>query len=168
MSIRHLTGACLLVMLLPAVGFGADARLADAAEQGDQALVRLLIDRGVDVNAKGVDGTTALHHAVHADHLQIADMLLRVGADAAARDRYGVTPLYLACLNGSADMIQRLLDAGVDSNIVDATGETPLMTAARNGQPSALRAPRTWCLVNAPRSGVQGDGADDRGAREPF
>jgi ankyrin repeat protein len=139
MSTRHLTGACLIVMLLPALVSGADGRLADAVEQGDQALVRLLIERGVDVNAKGVDGTTALHHAVHADHLPIADMLLRAGADAAARDRYGVTPLYLACLNGNADMIQRLLDAGVDPNIVDATGETPLMTAARNGLPSALR-----------------------------
>jgi ankyrin repeat protein len=138
MSTRHLTVACLLV-LLPAVGFGADRRLADAAEHGDQALVRLLIERGADVNAKGVDEATALHHAVHADQLKIAEMLLRVGADPAARDRYGVTPLYLASLNGNADMIQRLLDAGVDPNIVDATGETPLMTAARNGHPSALR-----------------------------
>jgi uncharacterized protein len=139
MSTRHLTGACLLVMLLPAPGFGADGRLAEAAEHGDQALVRQLIERGVDVNAKGVDETTPLHHAVHADQLKIADMLLRAGADAAGRDRYGVTPLYLACLNGNAEMIQRLLDAGVDPNVVDATGETPLMTAARNGLPSALR-----------------------------
>jgi ankyrin repeat protein len=140
MSTRHL-GACLIVLLLPAqlLGFGADGRLMDAAEEGDQALVRQLIERGVDVNAKGVDGTTALHHAVHSEHLQIADMLLRAGADASARDRYGVTPLYLACLNGNSGMIQRLLDAGVDPNSVDATGETPLMTAARNGLRSALR-----------------------------
>jgi uncharacterized protein len=156
MSIRHPAAlglpavACLIVMLLPAVGLAArglpaargdaDGRLADAADQGDQALVRLLIERGVDVNAKSVDGTTALHHAVDSDHLQIADLLLRAGADASARDRYGVTPLYLACLNGNVGMIQRLLDAGVDPNSIDATGETPLMMAARNGLPSALAA----------------------------
>ena len=86
MSTRHLTGACLLVMLLPALGFGADGRLADAAEHGDQALVRQLIERGVDVNARGVDETTALHHAVHAEQLKIADMLLRGGPPAAAID----------------------------------------------------------------------------------
>ena len=40
MSTRTLTGACLMVMLLPAVGFAADGRLAEAAEHGDQALVR--------------------------------------------------------------------------------------------------------------------------------
>src|SRR5580704_12292063 len=70
MSTRHL-GACLIVLLLPAqlLAFGADGRLMDAAEEGDQALVRQLIERGVDVNAKGVDGMTALHHAVHSEHL---------------------------------------------------------------------------------------------------
>jgi uncharacterized protein len=141
-TMRHLAFACpivLIVLLLPAAGVAANDRLADAARRGDQAVVRALIDRGVDVNAKGVDGATALHQAVHAEQLTIADMLLRGGADPAARDRYGVTPLYLACLNGNADMIRRLLDAGVDPNI-DATGETALMTAARNGRPAALQA----------------------------
>jgi ankyrin repeat protein len=139
MTTRHFTGACLIVLLLPAAGFAADGRLADAARRGDQAVVRALIDGGVDVSAKSVDGTTALHQAVHADQLTIADMLLRGGADPAARDRYGVTPLYLACLNGNADMIRRLLDAGVDPDTLDATGETALMTAARNGFPFALQ-----------------------------
>jgi ankyrin repeat protein len=139
MSTRHLTGACLIVLLLPVAVFAADGRLADAAKRGDQAVVRALIERGVDVNAKGVDGTTALHQAVHAEQLTVADMLLRGGADPAARDRYGVTPLYLACLNGSAEMIRRLLDAGVDPNTLDATGETALMTAARNGLSSGLQ-----------------------------
>ena len=144
MSTRTLTGACLIVLLLPAAGFAADGRLAEAAEHGDQALVRLLIERGVDVNAKGVDGTTALHHAVNADHLTIADLLLRAGADAAAGDRYGVTPLYLACLNGNAEMIQRLLDAGADPNIGDATGETRV----DDGRPQRRASPRCALLLD--------------------
>lgn len=138
MSTRTLTGACLIVLCLPAAGLAGDGRLAEAAERGDQALVRALLDRGIDVDAKGVDGTTALHRAVNADHLAIADLLLRGGADATAGDRYGVTPLYLASLNGNGAMIQRLLDAGADPNTADPTGETALMTAARNGRPAAL------------------------------
>jgi uncharacterized protein len=114
--------------------------LADAAARGDLAAVRALIGQKIDVNAAGVDGMTALHVAVNADRLDIADMLLRAGAKAAAADRYGVTPLYLASLNGNADMIRRLLDAGVDPNAVDPGGETALMTAARTGAPAALRA----------------------------
>jgi ankyrin repeat protein len=92
-----------------------------------------------DVNARGPDGTTALHWAVRANDLAKAETLIRAGADAKAADRYGVTPLYLACVNGSAAMIAKLLDAGADANSVDPTGETALMTAARTGTPDALK-----------------------------
>jgi ankyrin repeat protein len=128
----------LIGWLLPAVAVAAGVPLADAAERGDLAAVRSLIGQRSDVNATRVDGTTALHAAVHADHLEIADLLLRAGANAGARDRYGVTPLFLACVNGNAEMIRRLLDAGVDPDTTDPGGETALMTAARTGAVAAL------------------------------
>ena len=58
--------------------------LVDAAARGDHAAVRALIGQKIDVNAARVDGMTALHAAVHADRLDIADALLRAGAKAAA------------------------------------------------------------------------------------
>src|SRR5262245_13828546 len=126
MSLR-LLAAALLMALLPASARAAEpAPLVDAAARGDLATVRTLIGKKSDVNATRVDGTTALHAAVNADRLDIADALLRAGAKAAAADRYGVTPLYLASLNGNADMIRRLVDAGVDPNAVDPGGETAL------------------------------------------
>jgi ankyrin repeat protein len=137
---RYCVLACALALVLPASGLAApDLRLAAAAERGDRAAVVALIAERVDVNAKGVDGTTALHRAVHADRLEIVDLLLRAGASATTGDRYGVTPLSLACVNGNAATIARLLDAGADPNAVDPAGETALMTAARTGVPSALR-----------------------------
>jgi len=141
MSRRRLSAACLsLLLLLPSAAAGAsDAPLVEAVARGDATVVRALLAEGADVNAQGVDGTTALHWAVHTDRLPIAGMLLRAGADASAGDRYGVTPLYLACVNGNADMIRRLLEAGSDANAVDPAGETALMTAARTGVPAALR-----------------------------
>jgi ankyrin repeat protein len=117
----------------------AEPPLLLAAARGDRAAVVALIKQGVDVNAKGVDGATPLHRAVHADRLDVAEALLAAGASATSGDRYGITPLYLACLNGNARMVQRLLDAGADPNAVDPAGETALMTAARTGVPSAMR-----------------------------
>jgi uncharacterized protein len=140
MSPRHVFAFAVLIgWLLPAVAVAAGVPLADAAERGDLAAVRSLIGQGSDVNATRVDGTAALHAAVHADHIEIADLLLRAGANAGARDRYGVTPLFLACVNGNAEMIRRLLDAGVDPDTTDPGGETALMTAARTGAVAPLR-----------------------------
>ena len=39
--------------------------------------MRALLAQGVDVNARRVDGMTALHAAVHADRLDIVEALLR-------------------------------------------------------------------------------------------
>jgi ankyrin repeat protein len=140
MSPRHVFAFAVLIgWLLPAIAVAAGVPLADAAERGDLAAVRSLIAQGIDVNATRVDGTAALHAAVHADHLEIADLLLRSGANAGARDRYGVTPLSLACVNGNAEMIRRLLEAGVDPDSTDPGGETALMCAARTGAVAALR-----------------------------
>ncbi|HLG58639.1 MAG TPA: ankyrin repeat domain-containing protein [Vicinamibacterales bacterium] len=140
MSARLLVVVAALIACVPAGTLAADGvPLADAAERGNLAAVRSLIGQGIDVNATRVDGTTALHAAVHADRLEVAELLLKAGANAAVRDRYGVTPLYLASVNGNAEMIRRLLDSGVDPNTVDPGGETALMTAARTGGVAALR-----------------------------
>jgi ankyrin repeat protein len=135
----RLSALLLIAVLLPAAAWSATAPLAEAAARGDHAAVRALITQGADVNAARVDGTTALHAAVHADRLDIVDTLLDAGANASARDRYGIAPLYLACVNGSADVIRRLLEGGADANEADPGGETALMTAARTGAPAAVR-----------------------------
>src|SRR5690349_8126434 len=72
--------------------------LVDAAERGDAAAVRTLLTQKADANAAREDGLTALHAAVNADRLDLADVLLKAGANASAKDRYGITPLYLASL----------------------------------------------------------------------
>jgi ankyrin repeat protein len=134
--------ATVLILLVPASAFAAapGAALASAAERGDQAVVRSLLQQGADVNAPGVDGATALHRAVFADHLDVAAMLVKAGAKVSATDRYGVTPLSLACINGDAKMIRMLIEAGADPNGVDSAGEPALMIAARTGVPDAMRA----------------------------
>ncbi len=90
--------------------------------------------------AADIDGTTALHRAVHRDDVEAARQLLRSGADAKAANRYGVTPLALACENGNAAIVTMLLDAGAGANDALPGGETALMTASRTGKVDAVRA----------------------------
>ena len=117
----------------------ARSPLIEAVKQGDLAQVRVLLDRGADVDAAEIDGTTALHWAVHRDDGDLAGLLIHRGADVTAANRYGVAPIALASLNGSAPMLARLLAAGADANRAQPEGETALMTAARTGRVEAVR-----------------------------
>jgi ankyrin repeat protein len=131
------TLALLAARLASAAPQGAPP-LIEAAESGDRVAVSRLLDRGAAVDARAVDGTTALHWAVRADRLDTVRALLESGADASAADHYGVTPLYLAAENGNVDVIAALLEAGADANGVAPIGETALMTAARTGVAAAV------------------------------
>jgi len=97
--------------------------IADLAMNRDMAAVRSLVKQGVDVNAPGPDGSTALHRAVRIGEADTAAVLIRAGARVTVSNRSGATPLYLACFNGNTAMIRLLLDSGADVNSADPTGE---------------------------------------------
>ena len=137
----RIAGLTLLMLGLAAASVAAEKpTLADAAEQGNRALIRTLLDAGADVNAAQADGTTALHWAVYNDDAETAGLLVRRGANVNAANGYGVPPLSLACTNGNADLVKLLLDAGADANASLQSGETVLMTAARAGNVEVVKA----------------------------
>jgi ankyrin repeat protein len=71
----------------------ADA-LADAARKGDAAIVKKLLDEGVDVNTKYRYGATALSYACDRGHLDVVKLLIDRGADVHVKDTfYNATPL---------------------------------------------------------------------------
>ena len=139
---KRLAGLFLLPVLTAGVAAAAspDLRLVDAAAARDTALVRSLIDEGVDVNAARADGATALLWAAHWDDAATVELLVRAGADVNAADDHGVTPLARACENASAAVVERLLDAGANPNAAQTNGLTPLMTAARTGSLDVVKA----------------------------
>ena len=123
-----------------AVAAPAKSDVADAAQRGDKAAVRSLVQKKADVNAPQIDGTTALHWAVQADDLELADFLIRSGAKVSIATVAGATPLQVAALNGSAALIDRLIAAGADPNApLTRSGDTALMIASRTGKVDAVR-----------------------------
>jgi ankyrin repeat protein len=108
--------------------------LADAAERGDKALVRTLIQQKANVNAAQGDGMTALHWAAMNDNAAIAQMLIDAKADLNPATRLGsYTPLHLAAKSGSGSVAGLLLQTGADVKRTSATGVTALMMAAASG-----------------------------------
>ncbi len=71
-----------------------------AAAGGHLGVVRLLLDRGADVNSTTMRGETPLHLAATEGNAACAKLLLERGADVHASVTAGSTPLYYAAYGG--------------------------------------------------------------------
>jgi ankyrin repeat protein len=112
-----------------------------ACRNDNQDLVRKLIMKGAQIDARGVDGgaieappparRTALMQAAYAGDPEIVELLLRSGAKPSLADDAGVTALMLATIRDRTRIMKDLLKAGCDANAKHhGTGRTALMLAA--------------------------------------
>jgi ankyrin repeat protein len=79
------------------------------------AVVRMLIARGADPNAKDLLGRTPLHEAARAGFSDVAKVLLENGADAAAKNDAGHAPIAEATRYGHprvAKLLQQTVKSG--------------------------------------------------------
>jgi cytohesin len=100
---------------------------AALAEQAD--VIRLLLGRGADVNARKGDMTPLLEVARGADYFEkVAPLLIRSGADVNARDADGRTPLHWRLKARDLRGVRLLVSHGARINAQDRRGRTPLHT----------------------------------------
>ena len=78
--------------------------LAWAAMHGNSAAVRLLLERGADVNGRNGDGSTALHGAAFTGNPQIVRLLLDKGGDPLAANQRGELPSTAAVADAGATL----------------------------------------------------------------
>lgn len=123
-----------------------------AAAQGKLEEVKDAIGAGVDVNALGSNGNSALHYAAFYGHIDTVEYLLNSGAyvdiqsDDDGPGSVGTTPLALTAASFYASdrgkLIEVLARAGADPNARNHAGKTPLMYAvsAHQGYPDSVQA----------------------------
>ena len=114
----------LLALLIPFTANAGDlnADLLKAAEEGKTEVVKTLITKGADVNARPIEGKvngwTALMAAAENGHTETVRALLEAGADLNARDKNGKTALTYAKENSHTEIVQLLKQAG--ANVVSS------------------------------------------------
>lgn len=116
--------------------------LAFAAAHGRLNIVKALLDKGYDANARSgiFSKTTALTLAAIGNYANVVKILLEAGADAETRDEAEVTVLMRAASLGYIEPVKVLLDAGADVNARDNYGATPLMWGVMSYSVAVMKA----------------------------
>lgn len=125
------------VQLLLDAGAKPDDGLVRAAQGGHAKLVKLLLDKGADVNttAQSKVGDTALHTGALQGGPEVVRLLLEHGANPNFMNKARQTPLHRA-ISGDCELetVKLLVAAGARLNMPDEDGMTPVRMAAVRGR----------------------------------
>lgn len=102
--------------------------LIEAAANGSDAVVRLLVSRGANVRAGATDYGSALYAAAHEGHTHTVKLLLSIAPSIdvqRGRRSDRATPLHMAYFHDDKEMIEALLGAGADPEARTTDGRTP-------------------------------------------
>jgi hypothetical protein len=129
----------------PAGKFGT--ALQAASDQGHSEVVQLLLESGVDIDARERYGT-ALRLASAGDHDQAVQILLNAGADVNTQDEFNRTALHMAAGTGRVEVVETLIKHGTSVTQVDRYGLNALNWAILG--PATLELMQNCCSAELP------------------
>jgi len=110
-----------------------NAKLIQAAEDGNLQSVKNALSDGADINAKDKNGVPVLMWAANNGHFEVVKLLLDRGADVnVKRTDIGTTALLVASLQGHTEVVKLLIAAKADVNAkatINGNDYTPLSVA---------------------------------------
>jgi Ankyrin repeats (3 copies) len=92
--------------------------------------VRLLVERGAEVDSRDKWGWTPLYGC---GHLEVSRMLIDHGANVNTRQLDGWTPLGVSVIMGQLEIVELLLEHGADVLAPNSAGQTPYQLSLQNG-----------------------------------
>ena len=117
-----------------------DLDLILAAYDGNLEGVKVLLERGANIDAVTQDGFTALVIASQCGRHVVVKALLERGAKIDAVTQDGSTALMLASQNGHHDVVMSLLEKGANIEAANQVGGTALMVASQCGHHDVVKA----------------------------
>ena len=130
---------------------GSSGRTALHYANGHLDLIALLINKGVDINARDADGDSALDEAVWYGSLDTVALLVAHGARLdEAQTKTGATPINEAAFKGQTTLVQYLLQFRPNLQTADKHGYGPLENAVRMGKEDVA-----VLLLNAEAKGTE-------------
>lgn len=134
-----------------------EVEMLQVAAKGDNARVKELLDKGVDVNMRGNDRNTPIMEASYGGHFETVKLLLDHGADLSAKKNDGADPgglahgkdvielfksvgaLVDAATKGNTEALKELIDKGTPVNGLDKFGHSALTEACWGGKTEAVK-----------------------------
>ena len=101
-----------------------DTPLIYAADNGHVEVVRVLLEKGADIEKTNAYQQTAIHGAAWYGYLEVCRLLLDLGAKLDRLDKWTDTPLHYAARKGHLLVVKLLLERGADVRVKNKDGQT--------------------------------------------
>ncbi|EJW81990.1 hypothetical protein WUBG_07101, partial [Wuchereria bancrofti] len=88
--------------------------------------VKILLEKGADVQAVDIGGLVPLHNASSFGHLEVVSLLLEAGADSQAEDLWNFTPLHESASKGRLEVVRLLAASGADPARKTGNAKAPI------------------------------------------
>ncbi|MBP5274008.1 MAG: ankyrin repeat domain-containing protein [Abditibacteriota bacterium] len=113
-----------------------NSALQEAAAAGNLEVLKLLIEKGMDINAPVAStGFTPIMTACCSDNSDIVKYLASRGAKTDVPSAKGTYLIHEAAYRGNLELVMFLAENGTDINLPDSDGVTPLYNALDANQP---------------------------------
>ena len=136
-AIENRRPECLKILLQkganPNANDGKHFAVHKAASSGNEELVETLCQHGANLDARDINGQTAVHYAVYYQNLPILLDLIYYNANLDIADNNGQTAVHYAVFFGNMRFLRTLVMAKASVDICDQTGRSPLFVAIWKG-----------------------------------